>query len=174
MCEDACVRTCQPDYIWSEKLKDFSIADVGALPFSALPLLSTQIGSLSKQILSSETKKKSLGVKSGEYGTCSSTRVRLSAKYRFTDSALWAGSLSWCKIHELFFHNSGYFLQTRSRSVTKTDKYDEAHFWLNGYVNKQNCRIWSEANPQVYVETPLHPEKLTVWYALWTGGIIGP
>ncbi|GFT30749.1 transposable element Tc3 transposase [Trichonephila clavipes] len=37
---------------------------------------------------------------------------------------------------------------------------DEAHFWLNGYVNKQNRRIWSEANPQVYVETPLHPEKL--------------
>ncbi|GFT61644.1 hypothetical protein TNCV_4050361, partial [Trichonephila clavipes] len=37
---------------------------------------------------------------------------------------------------------------------------EEAHFWLNGYVNKQNCRIWSEANPQVYVETPLHPEKL--------------
>ncbi|GFU43644.1 putative DD41D transposase [Trichonephila clavipes] len=35
-------------------------------------------------------------------------------------------------------------------------------------------RIWSEANPQVYVETPLHPEKLTVWCTLWTGGIIGP
>ncbi|GFW96290.1 putative DD41D transposase [Trichonephila clavipes] len=71
---------------------------------------------------------------------------------------------------------------------------NEAHFWLNGYVNKQNCRIWSEANPQVYVETPLHPEKLTVWCALWAykdrnsvnymplatchlpwaGGIIGP
>ncbi|GFX56468.1 uncharacterized protein TNCV_74141 [Trichonephila clavipes] len=51
---------------------------------------------------------------------------------------------------------------------------DEAHFWFNGYVNKQNCRIWSEANPQVYVETPLHPEKLTVWCALWAGGIIGP
>ncbi|GFU16395.1 transposable element Tc3 transposase [Trichonephila clavipes] len=51
---------------------------------------------------------------------------------------------------------------------------DEAHFWLNGYVNKQNCRIWSEANSQVYVETPLHPEILTVWCALWAGGIIGP
>ncbi|GFV92060.1 hypothetical protein TNCV_1894961 [Trichonephila clavipes] len=38
---------------------------------------------------------------------------------------------------------------------------------LNGYVNKQNCRIWFEANPKVYVETPLHPEKLTVSYALW-------
>ncbi|GFU62268.1 transposase [Trichonephila clavipes] len=49
---------------------------------------------------------------------------------------------------------------------------DEAHFWLNGYVNKQNCRIWSEANPQVYVETPLHPEKLTVCCALWAGGIL--
>ncbi|GFS98636.1 hypothetical protein TNCV_2987611 [Trichonephila clavipes] len=49
---------------------------------------------------------------------------------------------------------------------------DEAHFWLNGYVNNQNCRIWSEANPQVYVETPLHPEKLTVWCALWAGGIL--
>ncbi|GFV76883.1 DUF4817 domain-containing protein [Trichonephila clavipes] len=51
---------------------------------------------------------------------------------------------------------------------------DEAKFWLNGYVNKQNCRIWSEANPQVHVETPLHPEKLTVlvcfmgWWNHWS------
>ncbi|GFV58936.1 hypothetical protein TNCV_5005871 [Trichonephila clavipes] len=49
---------------------------------------------------------------------------------------------------------------------------DEAHFWFNGYVNKQICCIWSEANPQVYVETPLHPEKLTVWCSLWAGGIL--
>ncbi|GFV22927.1 hypothetical protein TNCV_2623801 [Trichonephila clavipes] len=49
---------------------------------------------------------------------------------------------------------------------------NEAHFWLNGYVNKKNCRIWSEANPQLHVETPLHPEKLTVWCALWAGGIL--
>jgi hypothetical protein len=51
---------------------------------------------------------------------------------------------------------------------------DEAHFWLNGYVNKQNCRIWSEDNPQAFVETPLHPQKITVWCALWAGGVIGP
>ncbi|GFV03465.1 putative DD41D transposase [Trichonephila clavipes] len=50
----------------------------------------------------------------------------------------------------------------------------EAHFWLNGYVNKQNCRIWNEANSQVYVEILLHQEKLTVSCALWAGGIIGP
>ncbi|GFX51435.1 putative DD41D transposase [Trichonephila clavipes] len=30
------------------------------------------------------------------------------------------------------------------------------------------------ANLQVYVETPLHPKKLTVWCTLWAGGIIGP
>ncbi|GFX27556.1 hypothetical protein TNCV_4996111 [Trichonephila clavipes] len=61
-------------------------------------------------------------------------------------------------------------------SPVRTDLFcrtrDEAHFWLNGYVNKQNSRIWSEANPQVYVETPLHPENLTVWCALWAGGIL--
>ncbi|GFV00511.1 hypothetical protein TNCV_3644891 [Trichonephila clavipes] len=56
--------------------------------------------------------------------------------------------------------------------LNASNSVDEAHFWLNGYVNKQNCRIWSEANPQVYVETPLHPEKLTVWCALWAGGLL--
>ncbi|GFV55728.1 hypothetical protein TNCV_755281 [Trichonephila clavipes] len=35
----------------------------------------------------------------------------------------------------------------QSPPVTKSLRNDEAHFWLNGYVNKQNCRIWSEANP---------------------------
>ncbi|GFV55015.1 hypothetical protein TNCV_4457601 [Trichonephila clavipes] len=58
------------------------------------------------------------------------------------------------------------------RAEEECPRVDEAHFWLNGYINKQNCRIWSEANPQVYVETLLHPEKLTVWCALWAGGIL--
>ncbi|GFW62501.1 hypothetical protein TNCV_589281 [Trichonephila clavipes] len=70
------------------------------------------------------------------------------------------------------------FISLRQAGTLYTDNVklshlsDEAHFWLNGYVNKQNCGIWSEANPQVYVETPLHPEKLTVWCALWAGGIL--
>lgn len=51
---------------------------------------------------------------------------------------------------------------------------DEAHFWLNGYVNKHNSRIWSAEQPEAFIETPLHPQKITVWCALWAGGIIGP
>ncbi|GFX05352.1 uncharacterized protein TNCV_838991, partial [Trichonephila clavipes] len=76
-----------------------------------------------------------------------------------------------------FYHGFGSGLRVADIHIYIKSVFfssDEAHFWLNGYVNKQNCRIWSEANPQVYVETPLHPEKLTVWCALWAGGIIGP
>ncbi|GFT30356.1 hypothetical protein TNCV_2376561 [Trichonephila clavipes] len=70
------------------------------------------------------------------------------------------------------FSDSDYEEEDIQNSGSHASKGDEALFWLNGYVNKQNCRIWSEANPQVYVETPLHPEKLTVWCALWAGGIL--
>ena len=33
---------------------------------------------------------------------------------------------------------------------------DEAHFYLDGYVNKQNCRIWGTENPNAYIEKPTH------------------
>ncbi|GFW45610.1 transposable element Tcb2 transposase [Trichonephila clavipes] len=45
---------------------------------------------------------------------------------------------------------------------------------INSIGNRCRQCIQSEANPQVCVETPLHPEKLTVWCALWASGIIGP
>ncbi|GFV05897.1 hypothetical protein TNCV_2552641 [Trichonephila clavipes] len=41
--------------------------------------------------------------------------------------------------------------------------------WLHQQTKQPHL---GEANPQVYVETPLHPEKLTVWCALWAGGIL--
>ncbi|GFW99246.1 uncharacterized protein TNCV_3010141 [Trichonephila clavipes] len=76
---------------------------------------------------------------------------------------------------EQHFQIVQFYFENNGRDFHKRILFsDEAHFWLNGYVNKQNGRIWSEANPQVYFETPLHPEKLTVWCALWAGGIIGP
>ncbi|GFV35071.1 hypothetical protein TNCV_2304231 [Trichonephila clavipes] len=76
---------------------------------------------------------------------------------------------AWQGIGKLFTRS---FISRTIRLTNLKFGSDEAHFWLNGYVNKQNCHIWSEANPQVYVETPLHPEKLTVWCALWAGGIL--
>ncbi|XP_030747098.1 uncharacterized protein LOC115875722 [Sitophilus oryzae] len=39
---------------------------------------------------------------------------------------------------------------------------DEAHFWLSGFVNKQNCRIWRDENPRDIHKVPLHSEKVTV------------
>jgi transposase len=51
---------------------------------------------------------------------------------------------------------------------------DEAHFHLNGYVNKQNSRYWSAINPLQLHQKPLHSPKVTVWCALSSSGIIGP
>ena len=51
---------------------------------------------------------------------------------------------------------------------------DEAHFWLNGFVNKRNMRYWSATNPNVLLEAPLHPQKVTVWCGFHAGGVIGP
>ncbi|XP_069359553.1 histone-lysine N-methyltransferase SETMAR-like [Maniola hyperantus] len=51
---------------------------------------------------------------------------------------------------------------------------DEAHFHLNGHVNKQNCRYWSSENPKAKHERPLHSPKVTVWAAISAKGIIGP
>ena len=51
---------------------------------------------------------------------------------------------------------------------------DDTHLWLNVYVNKQNCRFWSEDQPEVLQKLPMHSEKVRVWCGLWAGGIIGP
>lgn len=51
---------------------------------------------------------------------------------------------------------------------------DEAHFYLNGQVNKQNCRVWGEQNPHATVERTQHPAYVTVWCGLTSQGIIGP
>ena len=51
---------------------------------------------------------------------------------------------------------------------------DEAHFYLNGEVNRQDFRLWSEENPHWFTEEPLHPEKVTVWLGVGLNGFIGP
>jgi len=52
-------------------------------------------------------------------------------------------------------------------------KSDEAHFHLNGSVNKQNFRYWSTINPRQVHEHPLHCDRVTVWAAVIKFGVIG-
>ena len=51
---------------------------------------------------------------------------------------------------------------------------DEAHFHLDGFVNRQNCYVWGSKNSRVINEKQMHPQRVTVWREFWTGGIIGP
>ena len=49
-------------------------------------------------------RKKSHGAMSGEYGGWGIVTVLFLAKNSQTSNEVGAGALSWCKIHELFFH----------------------------------------------------------------------
>ena len=51
---------------------------------------------------------------------------------------------------------------------------DEAHFHLDGVVNKQNVRFWAFENPHVLHEKVHHAPRITVWAAISSHGIIGP
>ena len=50
----------------------------------------------------------------------------------------------------------------------------EAHFHLNGVVNRQNYRYWGTEKPDEIAERPLHSPKCTAWCAISTHGVIGP
>jgi|UniRef100_A0A2S2PZ44 hypothetical protein len=50
---------------------------------------------------------------------------------------------------------------------------DETHFYLDGFVNKQNCRYWAAENPRELHQRPLHSQKVTMWYGISQFGIIG-
>ncbi|GFX96016.1 hypothetical protein TNCV_2289061 [Trichonephila clavipes] len=71
-----------------------------------------------------------------------------------------------------------FFFYSKDNLVALHFKYDQARRRFVEWAQNEIAvvprlpLIWSEANPQVYVETPLHPEKLTVWCALWAGGIL--
>lgn len=64
----------------------------------------------------------------------------------------------------------------REPSLTKNICFsDECSFLLNGNVNKQNCRYWSDENPHIVVEGHTqNPQKLNVWCGILGDKIIGP
>ena len=51
---------------------------------------------------------------------------------------------------------------------------NEAHFHLNGTVNRQNLQYWASENPREIHQRPLHSPKVTVWWGLGKCGIFGP
>lgn len=65
-------------------------------------------------------------------------------------------------------------IDDNSIDIKKIIFTDEAHFWLDGYVNRQNFRIWGTEKPELLRTKPLHPKKLTVWCGLTSTGYIGP
>lgn len=52
---------------------------------------------------------------------------------------------------------------------------DECSFFLNGTVNRHNCRYWSDSNPRVFHEVHTQqPEKLNVWAGIFGDRLVGP
>lgn len=50
-------------------------------------------------------------------------------------------------------------LEKKSIDKSKIWFTDEAHFYLNGHVNKENMRFWGQENPRISVVKPLHPKN---------------
>jgi hypothetical protein len=51
---------------------------------------------------------------------------------------------------------------------------DEAHFYLNGYVNKQNCRYRANGNPRDLHQDLFYNDKVTIECTLSKVEIIEP
>lgn len=62
-------------------------------------------------------------------------------------------------------------LMTEDKLLIMSDKAD---FHLDGFVNKQNFRYWSDTNPEELYEHPLRSPKVKKWCAVTTSYVIGP
>lgn len=51
---------------------------------------------------------------------------------------------------------------------------DEAYFYLTVPLNNQNNRVWSDSQPCVGAEFPLHDKKILVWCAISADRVFGP
>ena len=52
---------------------------------------------------------------------------------------------------------------------------DEAMFYLNGEVNRQNFWYWSQGNPHWMDPSKQQgSQKVMVWYGLWKAHVLGP
>uniref|UniRef100_A0A914PQU3 DUF4817 domain-containing protein n=1 Tax=Panagrolaimus davidi TaxID=227884 RepID=A0A914PQU3_9BILA len=73
-----------------------------------------------------------------------------------------------------FAQNQLDLLAAEPNFFQRIDWSDEAHFHLDGGVNKQDFRYWSTENPHWHRSQALYPPRVTVWAAIGSSGIIGP
>jgi len=83
--------------------------------------------------------------------------------------------------HNLEFHDydkrvsfAQWFLSLNPSTKFSLICSDEAYFYLTLPINKQNSRKWLQERPNGSIEVPLNDEKVLVWCAISSEGIIGP
>lgn len=67
-----------------------------------------------------------------------------------------------------------YWAEDKQQTFNNVWFSDEAHFHLDGVVNKQNVRFWANENPRLIHEKDHHAPRITVWVAISSHGLIGP
>lgn len=86
----------------------------------------------------------------------SQTRTRIKAERPTSASQLrWMGT-KWDAIGPDFLSFPNCLLKNK------------AHFWLNAYVNKQNCGLWNDDSQQATVEVSLCPPKCSICMVVLT------
>ena len=66
-------------------------------------------------------------------------------------------------------------METDPNFVEKLIFLDEAIFYLNGHVNRQNVRLWCDRNPECYEElNSLDDPRVMVLAGIWNNQVIGP
>ncbi|CAK9813004.1 hypothetical protein ANTPLA_LOCUS7629 [Anthophora plagiata] len=78
-------------------------------------------------------------------------KVQLTQKLKPTDHAQRREFVEWIMEQQVYADFSSKIIFS-----------DEAHFHLDGFVNRQNCRIWGSENPREIVEKQMHPQRVTV------------
>ena len=73
-----------------------------------------------------------------------------------------------------FAHEELARIENNSMHLASLLFSDEAHFHLNGAVNRHNHRNSAPKNPHWTLEKGLHSPRTTVWAAIWQGGVFGP
>lgn len=86
------------------------------------------------------------------------------------------------ELNEDDFDRRLQFCEVMSERALNNDNFifnvcfsDECSFFLNGLVNRHNCRYWADSNPRIFHETHTqHPQKLNVWAGIFGNSIVGP